>query len=59
VRLQNKIEPILIESGRLEHLGILKIIRAYTLMTLVDYFGDIPYSDALQGGESFPFMIKY
>ena len=50
----DKIEPILVESGRLKHLGILKIMRAYTLMTLVDYFGDVPFSDALAGGDSFP-----
>jgi hypothetical protein len=50
----DKIEPILEESGRVKHLGILKIIRAYTLMTLVDYFGDIPLSDALNGAENFP-----
>ena len=48
------IEPILIQSERYEHLGILKIVRAYTVMTLVDYFGDIPYTDALQGGANFP-----
>ena len=48
------IEPILTASDRYEHLGINKIIRAYVLMTLVDYFGDVPYSNALQGGTSFP-----
>ncbi|MCK8480039.1 SusD/RagB family nutrient-binding outer membrane lipoprotein [Psychroserpens algicola] len=50
----SKIEPTLIETGRVQHLGILKIMRAYTLMTLVDYFGDVPYSDALNGGDNFP-----
>ena len=28
-----------------------KVFQAYILITLVDYFGDIPYSEALQGGE--------
>ncbi|WP_299129573.1 SusD/RagB family nutrient-binding outer membrane lipoprotein [uncultured Winogradskyella sp.] len=48
------IEPILVESNRFRHLGVNKIIRAYTLMTLVDYFGDVPLSEALQGGDVFP-----
>jgi hypothetical protein len=29
------------------HIGIAKVIQAYVLMTLVDYFGDVPYSEAL------------
>ena len=29
--------------------GAAKIIKAYTLMTLVDLFGDVPYSEAGQG----------
>ena len=47
------IEPILIERDLFGNLGILKIIRAYTLMTLVDYFGDVPFTDALQGSDNF------
>ncbi len=36
--------------------GIARILRAYTLMTLVDYFGPVPLSEALQGdvGLTFP-----
>lgn len=30
-------------------LGASKIIRAYVLMTMVDIYGDIPYTEALQG----------
>lgn len=30
-------------------LGASKVIRCYVLMTLVDLYGDIPYSEALQG----------
>ena len=29
--------------------GVAKVIKAYILFTLVDLFGDVPYSDALQG----------
>lgn len=34
------------------HLGIGKILKAYTLITLVDCFGDIPYSEANLGLEN-------
>lgn len=34
------------------HLGIGKIIKAYTMITLVDCFGDIPYSEANLGLEN-------
>ncbi len=33
--------------------GMLRVARAYTLMTLVDYWGDVPYSEALLGQENF------
>lgn len=35
-----------------QHLGIAKIIEAYVLLTLVDSFGDIPYSEAFKGQEN-------
>jgi hypothetical protein len=34
------------EAGYRRHLGIAKTIEAYVWMTLVDYFGDIPKSEA-------------
>ncbi|WP_430412022.1 SusD/RagB family nutrient-binding outer membrane lipoprotein [Kordia sp.] len=48
--------PIATTSGSYRHIGVARIIKAYTLMTLVDYFGDVPYSEALQGdtGTVFP-----
>ncbi|MCB9052088.1 MAG: SusD/RagB family nutrient-binding outer membrane lipoprotein [Lewinellaceae bacterium] len=33
------------------HAGSAKILKAYIMMTLVDLFGDVPYSEALRGGE--------
>ncbi|MEZ4811585.1 MAG: SusD/RagB family nutrient-binding outer membrane lipoprotein, partial [Allomuricauda sp.] len=39
------------ESGLTHHLGIAQFIEAYTLVTLVDFFGDVPYTEALQAPE--------
>jgi hypothetical protein len=33
-------------GGRNKHIGVMKVLKAYTLMALVDYFGDVPYSEA-------------
>lgn len=33
-------------AGNNKHLGIMRILKAYTLITLVDAFGDVPYSQA-------------
>lgn len=35
------------------YIAAAQILEAYTLVTLVDTFGDIPYSEALQGSDSF------
>ncbi len=35
------------------HMGIARIIQAYVLVTLVDMFGDVPYSEAFQGDGNF------
>lgn len=43
--------PAAEESGLTRHLGIAQFIEAYTIVTLVDFFGDIPYSEALQAPE--------
>ena len=47
--------PIAEENEFFVHAGIAKTIRAYTLMTLVDFFGDVPLSEALQGDEGLTF----
>ncbi|WP_373516547.1 SusD/RagB family nutrient-binding outer membrane lipoprotein [Pricia sp.] len=39
------------EAGLYTHKGIAKAIEAYAFMTLADFFGDIPFSEALQGAE--------
>jgi hypothetical protein len=39
--------PLAEAKGLKKHIGIAQVIEAYTIVTLVDYFGDIPYSEAL------------
>merc|ERR1712100_658721 len=37
-----------IESQLFEHVAVAKIMQSYVLTTLVDMFGDVPYSEAIQ-----------
>ncbi|MEP2058408.1 MAG: SusD/RagB family nutrient-binding outer membrane lipoprotein [Maribacter litoralis] len=46
------LEPIAEEQQLYTHIGISKAIEAYIMMTLVDYFGDVPFSEALLGAEN-------
>lgn len=46
------LEPVAQEQGLTYQLGASKIMRAYVLVTLVDLFGDVPYSEALQGNDN-------
>jgi hypothetical protein len=41
------LEPLAEQANFQRHLGIAKVIKAYVLMTLVDHFNDVPYSEAL------------
>ncbi|MHA7058605.1 SusD/RagB family nutrient-binding outer membrane lipoprotein [Aquimarina sp. M1] len=43
------LEPIAIEQGLTYQLGASKVMKAYVMVTLVDLFGDVPFSEALQG----------
>lgn len=36
------------------HLGMMQVMQAYTMMTLVDYFGKVPYSEAFDPGNFNP-----
>src|SRR5579871_258593 len=45
----NTMIPLAEEKGQYVHAGIAKVMKAYTMITLVDVFGDIPYSEANQG----------
>jgi len=41
--------PLAEEQELYTHLGIAKVLEAYMMVTLVDFFGDVPYSEATQG----------
>lgn len=45
----NAMLPLADAQKKYTHMGIAKILKAYTLFTLVDFFGDIPYTEANQG----------
>jgi hypothetical protein len=45
----NTMIPFAEEKGEFIHAGIAKVLKAYTMITLVDFFGDIPYTEANQG----------
>lgn len=45
----NALMPIADQERKYIHLGIAKVLKAYTLMTLVDMFGDVPMSEANMG----------
>ncbi|MFZ9044728.1 MAG: SusD/RagB family nutrient-binding outer membrane lipoprotein [Cyclobacteriaceae bacterium] len=37
------------DAGLTKHTGMAQVMQAYTLMTLVDFYGDVPYSEAFAG----------
>ena len=47
-----QMEPKAVENKQNYILGASKVIRCYVLMTLVDLYGDIPYSQALMGNDN-------
>ena len=48
----NSLVPQAVEKGWETHVGIAKVIKAYTMITLVDFLGDVPYTEAAQGVEN-------
>lgn len=46
------LEPLALEQELYMHIGIAQIAEAYAMATMVDFFGDIPYSQS-NDGESF------
>jgi hypothetical protein len=49
IRVMNEIAE---ENGLTYYVAMGQVMQAYILMTLVDYFGDVPYSEALKGSEN-------
>ena len=45
----NTMIPIAEAKGETIHAGIAQVLKAYTMFTMVDLFGDVPYSQADQG----------
>lgn len=41
--------PLAEEQELYTHVGIAKVLEVYMMMTMVDFFGDVPYSEAAQG----------
>ncbi|MGE5106304.1 MAG: SusD/RagB family nutrient-binding outer membrane lipoprotein, partial [Sphingobacteriales bacterium] len=48
----NTLLPIAEKESKFTDMGIAKILKAYTLMTLVDIFGDVPLSEANLGADN-------
>lgn len=52
IKTANTMIPLAEEKGQFIHSGIAKTIKAFTFMTLVDLFGDVPYTEANLGVEN-------
>ena len=48
----NNLIPLAEAQKKYTHAGMAKILKAYTMITLVDLFGDVPYTEALKGIEN-------
>ena len=45
------LKPLAEEANQYKHIAISQVLSANVLVTMVDFFGDVPYSEALQGAE--------
>ena len=41
--------PLAEEAGLVHHIAIAQFIEAYVMTAMVDFYGDIPYTEALSG----------
>ena len=44
--------PLAKQQQKNFHAGIAEVLKAYTLMTLVDLFGEVPYTEAAKGNDN-------
>ncbi len=49
----NQLITLADKNGFARHAGIARVIQSYTLILLVDMFGDIPFTDAFKGAANF------
>jgi Starch-binding associating with outer membrane len=47
-----KMNDLAVENGLDKHIAMGQFMQAYIIMTLVDFFGEVPYTEALQGVEN-------
>lgn len=43
--------PLAEAAGQTRHIGITQFMEAYIIVSMVDFFGDIPYTEAFKGDE--------
>ena len=43
--------PLAEEAGLTHHVGIAQFIEAFLMVTMVDFYGDVPYTEAITGGD--------
>ncbi len=44
--------PLAIEKELIRHIGIAQFVEAYVLTAMVDFYGDIPYTEAVLGSDN-------
>ncbi|MDB4582825.1 SusD/RagB family nutrient-binding outer membrane lipoprotein [Draconibacterium sp.] len=44
--------PLAEENGLVRHIGIAQFVEAYVLTAMVDFYGDIPYTEAVLGSDN-------
>ncbi len=47
-----QLTPLATKGSEWHHIGMAQVLEAYVLVTLVDFFGDIPYTEAFKGASN-------